>query len=454
MGNNSKSTLPPDDDWLSITVDINDGWADDVPLIYPEGSWRPDEHELTTIDIKNSNLAPLTTATSSPNSDSARTLEKIKQEKLEQLKHQDSTIKKERKLKGFWLFLVIWISLIAVTLIISLTSFYSYLVECQNAYDASRPSLNMDEIMKSFEEYDIDAIYSMITLKPEITDFESEEILKEYITNLLADKTFKYTQTPEYTEETPCYYIQTDDTIISKVCLTKKPDSEDKFHFSQWYTSNFEFYTNAQYNVKIEKPSNYKVYINDIEITDDYCLEDNIKINDAIVFKNYSSFPTLTKYQIEGLYNEPVIKAYDCFGNETAISWNEERAIYEVPFSNGPDFEKMVDYCVAVVEDYALYKSGDTDSDVLDKYFPENSELLQLIKADNTRQNISSHTATSFDNIYIDEFDLYSDKYLHCKISFVQHFILGTNDTPLEFTTDFYYVNNGNGWKVIYKSES
>ena len=47
----SATSYPKDEDWVNFSVDIHDGWADDVSLVYPEGSWRPDDGELTTLSI-------------------------------------------------------------------------------------------------------------------------------------------------------------------------------------------------------------------------------------------------------------------------------------------------------------------------------------------------------------------------------------------------------------------
>lgn len=438
MSDKLKTKLPKNDDWLSITVDINDGWADDVELNYP------DSNQNSSPDCSNQEMNDDAFSTG-PKSE-----EEIKQEKIELLKTKDRTMIKEKKIHGFKLFLIIWLSIITAIILISLASFYSYLVEYQMAYDNSRPDLCIEDLQQSFNELDIDKIYSLITLKPNISEFENEDLLKQYMLNLLLDKELVFAETSESTELTPSYDITSDGNQIAKIYLTSKPDSEDKYNFSEWYISNFEFYTTASHSVCFEKPSNYKVLINGVEVNDDYCTQNNINIPDTDIFKDYESVPYLGQYTVEGLYEEPTIVAYDCFGNETKLNYNEERKLYEVPFSNGPEFDKMIDYCVAAVEDYALFISGDIEGDAIDSYFPEGSEILSELKSGNARLFFTGHDDTSFDDIYIDEFELYSDKCLHCKISMVQHLLLGAHDTPIEINTDFYYVKYDDVWKIIY----
>lgn len=39
------------DKLVSTKVNINDGWADDVDLVYPEDSWKPGDAELVMVSL-------------------------------------------------------------------------------------------------------------------------------------------------------------------------------------------------------------------------------------------------------------------------------------------------------------------------------------------------------------------------------------------------------------------
>ena len=153
---NDKTIYPEDKDWVNYTTNLNDGWADDVPLMYDEDQWSPDNKELTVVDLddtRNMSLLDIDRAISDKNntekkpkkSDSQTSSKNKPSDNHSSKKHADNDekpsreerIKERRKayleanpskqVKPFRLFIIIWAGLLLITIAILLGFFLDYL---------------------------------------------------------------------------------------------------------------------------------------------------------------------------------------------------------------------------------------------------------------------------------------------------------------------------------------
>jgi len=425
-------------------VNIDDGWADDVPLVYPEGSWKPDDTELTIIDIGTENASEASSPEEQTATDSAESVHDISK-----IIEEDSTVKPKGKIKPFRLFMVIWLGTLSIVMGVLLAKFYNFLDRYEQAYQASRPYHNMDALISDFYLLDMDVIYNLMTVKPETNPFETEENVKNYMRGLLEGKQFTYTETSASTREQPQYYIMADGYIVAKVDLRKELGNENEYGFPVWYISFFEFYTDAQYSVRLEKPSNYAVSINGIRLTDDYLYESGIAIDDMAYFDAYiENFPELGKYYCNGFYEEPSLSALDFSANEVTIYWNPTRGIYEIPFQEPPGCEDLKEYAVEAVSQYAYFISQDAPDDALDNYFPEGEELLDMIKASTSRQYFTKHTDTYIDNAEVTELIMYTPNCVYIGVTLDQHLECWSGDEVINVIGNFCYVKIDDEWKI------
>lgn len=553
MAKKNKNALPEIDKktrkaLTETKVNIHDGWADDVPLVYDKDGWKPDEADLVMVDINNGQEPPKkkvrrqkhvkyddkpkpvvapakqeskkrtpshvtivvpnqetddaddnkeTNEVSLVNSvadevkdekkpviELAEPKEPVKEEKVKAPKktkqhakviielpktvtesekeedkpsaeelariiEEDSTVKKKGKVHPFRLFLIIWLGVLAITIGVLLSQFYNFLERYEAAYEASRPALNMDSLIAEFYELDMDTIYNLMTVKPETNAFETEENVKNYMYGLLENKYFKYAETPYSSRELPEYYVYADGYIVAKVELRKVVGNSLEYGFPIWYISNFEFYTDAQYSVRVEMPSNYSLSVNGILMSDEYAYETGIEIDDKVYFENYiADFPTRSKYYVNGFYEEPSLYAISCFGTNCDINWNMERGIYEVPFAQPDDAEEIMEYAISVVTDYAFFMSQDADDNALDGYFPEGEELLNMLKASTSRQFFTRHSSTYMENETVNEFTMYTPECVYIGISMDQHIYMWSGDEIIPIIGNFCYVKIDGEWKV------
>lgn len=446
---------------VNTKVDINDGWADDVHLLYPEESWKPDDYDLTKVDIDPDEKPLKDKKKASKQGDDMshlskeekqKALEEKEKEELKKIIKEDSTHKRGI-VHPFRLFMILWIGSLIIAIAIGLGYFYKYLEDYEAEYQASRPFHTMDDLMISFDTMDITTIINLMTVTPEINEFEDADNLTGYILSLLSGKEISYTTTANHTEETPEYYVTADGYIVAVVGLKKEPmlSSSDKpSRFPKWYISSFEFYTDAQYSVRVEKPTNYTLCINGIAVPDTYRYEGNIAIDDKQdYFGSRVIIPQLEKFYINGFYEKPYLTAISCYGTECEVVWNEQRGIYEIPLAKPDDYEELEDFVIQAACDYTNWVSQDAEEDVINKYFENDSELLKMIKAGTSRKYFTRHTDTNIQNIQVLELTVYNEKAMYASISLDQHMTVWGEETIVPVQCNFYYLKTDDGWKII-----
>ena len=510
-------------------VNINDGWADDVPIVYNTDKWMPEDADLTMVKIdalegkhhrrvkhtaldkaespdnpkpvvpvkktsakpvlkdeSDSKPIPAIPVTASKKKaditkdqealagqlttslelisleDEAKKLEEkakkekkkklakeIKPEEIEKFLEAEGRVQKKNKIHPFRMFMIIWLGVLAITISVLLGRFYNFLENYEAVYQASRPYHNMDELLTHFYNLDVNELYNLMTVKPVTNEFETEENVKHYMQTLLEDKMFTYYETQASSKELPEYFVAADGYVVAKVALRKVVGETLEYSFPKWYISSFELYSDAQYSVRIEIPSNYSISINGISVSDEYAYETGIKIDDEMYFQNYiTDFPTLEKYYCTGFYEEPSLYATNIFGTQADIVWNMDRGIYEVPFSLPDDYEEIAEYATQVVTDYAFFISQDAGDDALDKYFPEGEELLKMIKASTSRQFFTHHSETHMENIQLNDFIMYTPDCVYVGITMDQHLKIWSGDEVVPINGNFCYVKIDGEWKV------
>ncbi len=437
--NKDASLYPEDEDWVNYTVDIHDGWADDVALVYPEGGWKPDEGELTNLNLD-------ADETASEHSDrqtaDARTAAEIVQQSQTAVKPQTHY---------FRIFLILWLGILAIAIAFALGYFYDFLDSYETAYQSSLPYHTMDSIMQSFYDMDMDTIYKMQTDLPVITEFETEETVKLYMTELLEDKSLSYEKTAYYNEDFPEYQILADGYVVATVSLRKSQTDHLEYDFPVWYVSSFTFYTQPLEGFHIEVPENFTVYVNGIMLSDDNYYIGRTSPEENMFIEPYQTLPDIKTYQGDGLYVTPTVTAVNSYGTEYIVLPEETTGNYIIPYpTDCPDADAMKSYATEVVTTYANFISGDTPDNALDPYFPEDSTLLPLIKANTSRQYYTSHRTPEIQNIEIKEFIAYSEDVYYCEVYLEQSMVISAWRDPEIVPTDgrFYFVRIDGEWKV------
>ena len=426
------TVYPDDTNWVNYSVDIYDGWADDVALVYPENGWKPDDGELTTLPMDVNVIELSDNETESENEEAP-----------------EEVIKKP-KTHYFRTFLIIWLGTLAIVIAYALGYFYDFLDSYEQAYQASRPFHTMDEVMQYFYDRDMYTIYQMQTVLPVITQFETDDTVKEYMLGLLEDKIISYEKTAYYNDDFPEYHILADGYVVATVALRKSPTDHMDYDFPIWYVSSFEFYTQPLEEFKIEVPENFTVCVNGIELTNEYFVSRTSPDENHFI-EPYGTLPDIKTFYGNGLYLEPTITVTNSFGTEYMVLPIENTNEYIIPYpSDCAEAEEMKAFAVDAVTTYANYISNDTPDNALDSYFPSDSILLPLIKANTSRQYYTSHYTPEIQNVEIREFIVYSEDIFYCEVYLEQSMKLSWGGEPEIVPTDghFYFVRIDGEWKI------
>lgn len=291
-----KTIYPEDNDWANYTTNLHDGWADDVNLVYKDDSWKPDDDELTFVDIEDN------------------------EESDEDVVESSNVSRARKHISRFGIFLIFWSIVLIATATILLTSYYDRLARYQLAFENSKPERALNELLALCDEHNYDALYGTITNPPELNEFENDISLKTIIANDLIDKKITFEETTASSDllasENDLYYImKSDSAVVGEIILRNSTAKTDEFGFTNWYLSSLNYEFHMQSDVRINAPSNVTVYINSIPVSDIYC---------------YSEDQTEKSYIIGGFYGEPSINAKDSTDSPVDVFYNETDMIYTV----------------------------------------------------------------------------------------------------------------------------
>lgn len=355
-----------------------------------------------------------------------------------------------KKTSPYRICLICWLGALSIAIAIGLGYYFDFLVDYENVYQSSRPFHKMDEIMLSFEQMDMDTIYNWISQKPEINAFETEENVKNYMRRLLSDATFSYAETDNSFEERPEYYIFANDYIIAKLSLKKRTNEYLPYGFPIWDISDFEFYTQADYECSVLTPNNGTIYLNGIPVSDDYCYQRVIVIDERSYVEDYATLPAYRKYRVDGFYEEPSLTAVNSFAQACPIAFNRETGMYEVDFGEPePQMtEEMKSYAIETATAYANCISHDISTTELATYFVPDCPILDRIREGVRTNYFSPHTTPVISNEEIKRFTVYSENVYVCEVSLQQDLVAyGRPETVITDLT-FFFVNTPEGWKV------
>ncbi len=352
------------------------------------------------------------------------------------------------KINFFLVFLISWIVFVTAFIAWFLLRFNNFAAAYESEYEDSLPYHTAEAITQKFNDHDVDFIVSSMTSKPVVTAFESENVVTEYVESMISGKTFVYVETDSSREDEPEYYIKTDDGIlVARVELQEDKSVSLPYGFKAWKQESLEFFTAASFDVDVTAPETYTVYINGVEVTDDY-LDGEIVPSELTQYVDpYAVIPGTANYLVKGLYKRPTVTAVDYLGNECECVYDSQNDKYIVGFIK--DFEgreELEEFAISFTSTFANYISQDAGNYALDKYFPSGSSALSYIKRNSSRELYTRHGAVSIHNEEIKDVIVYSDEVVYMEIYVEQWMeMYWGSDEPEVIPTDahvyFVYIN-------------
>ena len=373
-------------------------------------------------------------------------------EAVEKNEASEATAKKKPGISKFTKGLIIWLIVLTVAICVGLIWFNSFLGKYEQLYQSSLPYHTADSTLELFANGDLDSIWNLIQTKPKVSEFENEATLKKYMKNLIKNKEFTYKQTEDYAENAPEYYICTGEYIIAKLKLAEDEENKLPYGFKSWKAGDIEFYTAADYNLKLTLPETYKLSVNGKEVPAGYKIQEGIEPEQNKYLKPYAELPNQCIYEIKGLYEEPAIKITDGDGKEVKADIDKSSGEYKVGYSaECPDREAAEKFAISFTKDFANYISQDAGNYALDKYFPANSKTLRNIKRNSSREWYTRHGKVDIKNEQVKEFICYSKDIVYVEAYVEQHMEMfwGSKEREVVKTTAHLYLCKIKGsWKV------
>lgn len=329
------------------------------------------------------------------------------------------------KVKPFLVFLICWLVILAGLIAWFLLRFNDFAANYEAQYQASLPFHTAEDVTKHFNDHDIDYIWNNMASKPEVTGFEDEEVVKDYITSLVADKTFICSEAESSTDSDPEFYVKTSDgLIVAKISLAEDKSKTLPYGFTAWKEGRLEFYTAAVYEVNVSAPESYRVFVNGKELNKTFLTEDvkESELNQYVT--PYATIPGIANYQVTGLYKKPEVTAKDYKGNDCECVYDEKTDSYKVDFIKDFDEaekEELSKYAIKFASTFANFISQDAGDYALDKYFPSGSKQLAYIKRNSSRELYTNHGKVEIKNGAIKDITVYSDDVVYMEVYVEQY---------------------------------
>ena len=369
---------------------------------------------------------------------------------------QESNSTKENgkgKLNYFLIFLICWLVVVTGFIAWFLIRFNDFAAKYEEQYQASLPIHTAEAVTKHFNDHDVEYIWNNMAEKPEVTVFEDETTVKNYVTDLIADKSFVCSEAETSTASDPEFYVKTSDgLIVAKILLAEDKSKELPYGFKAWKEGKLEFYTAATEVATVKAPATYKVFVNGKELNDSHLAGDVAESELNQYVKPYAEIPGTATYQVTGLYDKPVVTAKDYTGHECECVYDENTDTYTVEFIK--DFEgkdELSEFAIKFASTFANYISQDAGATALDKYFPSGSQQLSYIKRNSSRQLYTKHGKVEIKNGEIKDITVFSDDVVYMEVYVEQHMQMyfGSKE-PEVIPTDahVYFVKIKGKWYV------
>ncbi len=376
--------------------------------------------------------------------------------------------KKMKKGFTFKKFLKVYV----IFLIILMTIFFTYVISTLVKYERLQiDNYLANTVQKIIQDGKKGKISNYIDISHvEVSKFERDNTsVDEGISSLLENNNVTYKLNSDSTDlNNPVYDAYIDNELILKIQL----NGEEKITrlgiltFQNWKIDNITFEKeNGVYECNIEVPSNYKVYVNDIELTEDEKTEDSIDEGLAQISK-YVDIPYIVKYKVSKLLKEPKIIIKDEDGNEQ--KYIKQNNTFKVDL----DFKYIADESSAMKEikgnidilkiakDWSLYLTDDLTGNLhgfykINKYLIKNSDMWNFAYKWATNIDItfvSSHTLDKpcFTNAKVNNFKIYSDNAFSCEVYLEKNMILKGNKKLQDVMKEkMYFAYYKGEWKLV-----
>ena len=344
-------------------------------------------------------------------------------------------MEQERTKKSkFKKFLIMYVIILVVLMIAFLGYIMDSLVKYEKNQIENYLEATISELKKVSKNKKLDKYVD--TSKMKTSEFEkTDTLIDEGMYTLLNTKEVTYKLNEKSKEELkPTYDIYAGEEKILEVSLNgeQKQNRLGLLTFNVWKTERIELKAEkGLYTCNILVPNNYKVYVNDNELTEDQIVE-KVQNEGLAQISKYVEIPYIVKYEVTNLLKNPIVKILDENGNEVKYAEEENTISKELNFITASTEEEAKTHIkgeidiLKVAKDWSLYLTDDLDGRLhgyynISQYLIENSDIKKFAYSWATGVDItfvSSHTLLNptFTDEKISNFEIYNENAFSCEV--------------------------------------
>lgn len=263
------------------------------------------------------------------------------------------------------------------------------------------------------------------------------------------------------------YDLKINDNVISTVTL-KSINTYKRMAIltiDEWeVVSAKTYFDKGLYNYEITIPFNYKLYINNKEVSD----EDITESGDVKGLERLTKYIEINKsktYEINNLVYEPNIKIVDKDNKEVQYTVKDGKIVVSDEFievkslSDAKKYLKSDLDILKLAENYSLFLTNDLGGTLygfykLSPYLIKDSYMYDYMHGWATQIDIhfvSNHRLKNpvFTNESISNFIIYNDNAFSCEISLEKNMIVNGQDRVDKMHDRFYFIYYDGGYKLV-----
>ena len=318
---------------------------------------------------------------------------------------------KKSKFK-FPLFYVIYGALMIaafIAIFIGLGALSSFLYD----YENSLPKYVAEDVFQSYyNPCDFEKIFDVADC--EVSTFDGKEGFVRYMTAMTDGKEITYREVSAGLGEKKKYIVLADNEKFSEFTLRKSGEKNDH-RFDLWELDTITAFYQPSKSILVKALTNSTVYINDIPLTDDYIISEEIptEVNKHLP----EGVPGISYiiYKVDGLLNDPVAHVLDRKERESTLVYDENEELYTEEINYDTDWQEQFSaYVISAAETYAKYLTMDASAAQLRKYFDQTSKIYFYLST-SERYWYTPHISFRFEGSTAFDFYAFNDDVFVCR---------------------------------------
>ena len=289
----------------------------------------------------------------------------------------------------------------------------------------------------------------------EVSKYENDKDIKKGLNNFYKSEDLKIKKNvKESTDDIYVYDLYNDQTLVSQV-LT----------IYEWEIADYKNYLeNGIYNYDITIPSNYKLYINDKEVSSSDATKES-DVQDLEKLTRYVEISKSKEYTIDKLINKPTIKIKDENNQEVSYEIKDNKIVINKPFIVVDTLEEAKKYIkddfdiMNIAHTYSLFLSDDLTGpyhgfNIVNEFLIKDSYMYKM--AYNWSRSIditfvSNHRLKNptFTNESLSNFIIYNDNAFSVEVYLDKNMIVSGKDLVDTMHDRLYFIYYNGSYKLV-----